>query len=145
MKNYGKTFKLMLLVLLIISVALLVWGFIVGFETKDAQAVNVLLYWAYAMIAIALIACLVVGLIISIKNNPKALVKYGIVLACAAVLCLIAYLLAKGNPAVGLTTDQPDFQTLKLTDSILNLTYICGVAAIVSIIVGEIVMAVRNK
>ena len=145
MKNYGKTFKLMLLVLLIISVALLVWGFIVGFETKDAQAVNVLLYWAYAMIVIALIACLVVGLIISIKNNPKSLVKYGIVLACAAVLCLIAYLLAKGNPAVGLTTDQPDFQTLKLTDSILNLTYICGVAAIVSIIVGEIVMAVRNK
>ena len=54
-------------------------------------------------------------------------------------------MLAKGNPAIGLTTDQPDFQTLKLTDSILNLTYIVGAAAIVSIIIGEIVMAIRNK
>ena len=145
MKNYGKIFKMMMLVLLIISVALLVWGFIVGFETKDAQAVNVLLYWAYAMIALALIACLVVGLIISIKNNPKSLVKILIGIVAVAAICLVAYLISPGNPAVGLTIDQPSAGTLKLTDTILNLTYFTGALAIVAIVVGEVVMSIRNK
>ena len=145
MKNYGKIFKILMWVLMIISVALLVWGFIVGFESNDGNAVEVLLYWAYVMVAIAIIACLIVGLIISIKNNPKALIKYGIVLAAAAVLCLIAYVLAPGSEAIGYTGEPVSAGTLKLTDSILNLTYICGGAAILSIIVGEIFMAVRNK
>ena len=145
MKNYGKFFKILMLVLLISSVGLLIWGFLVGFETKDGQAVEVLLYWAYFMIILAVVACLIVGLIISIKNNPKSLIKYGIVLAGVAVLCLIAYLFAPGSDPVGYTGEPVPASTLKLTDSILNLTYICGAAAILSIIVGEIVMAVRNK
>jgi len=131
-------------VLAIISVVLLIWGFIVGFESKDGKAVEVLLYWAYIMVGIAVVACLVVGLVISVKNDPKSLVKYGVVLVGAAALCLVCFLLAKGNPAVGLI-EQPAFSELKLTDSILNLTYVAGIAAIAAIIVGEIVMAVRNK
>ena len=145
MKNYGKIFKLLMLVLILISVAILVWGFLTGFEANDAKAVETLLYWAYFMIGFAIFACIIVGLIISIKNNPKALVKYGIVLAAAAVLCLISYVLAKGNPAIGLTTEQPDALTLKLTDALLILTGIAGAASILSIIIGELVMAVRNK
>ena len=39
----------------------------------------------------------------------------------------------------------PSAQQLKLTDTILTLTYLTGGAAILSIIVGEIVMAIRNK
>ena len=132
-------------VLIAISVALLVWGFLVGFEAKDGNAVEVLLYWAYIMVGLAVIAWLIIGLVISVKNNPKSLVKYGIVLLVAAALCLLCWVLAKGAPAMGLTTEQPEFGTLKLTDAILNLTYITGAAAIISIIVGEIVMAVRNK
>ena len=145
MKNYGKIFKLLMLVLILISVALLVWGFAAGFESNDGKAVETLLTWAYIMVGLAIFACIVIGLIISINNNPKALVKYGIVLAAAAVLCLISYVLAKGNPAIGLTTEQPDALTLKLTDALLILTGIAGAASILSIIVGEIVMAVRNK
>ena len=148
MKKYGFIVKLIELVLILVSVAILVWGWVKGFPATvadDNGTVDPLLYWAYVMIGIALFSILVVGLIIAIRNNPKVLVKYGLVLAGVAVLCLISYMLAKGNPAIGLTTDQPDFQTLKLTDSILNLTYIVGAASIVSIIIGEIVMAVRNK
>lgn len=148
MKKYGFIVKLIELVLILVSVAILVWGWVKGFPATvadDNGTVDPLLYWAYVMIGIALFSILVVGLIIAIRNNPKVLVKYGLVLAGVAVLCLISYMLAKGNPAIGLTTDQPDFQTLKLTDSILNLTYIVGAAAIVSIIIGEIVMAIRNK
>lgn len=145
MKNYSKFFKILMWVLMIISVVLLVWGFIVGFESNDGNAVELLLYWAYGMLGLAVIACILVGLYISIKNNPKSLVKYGIVLAGAAVLCLIAFLLAPGSEAVGYTGEPVPAGTLKLTDTILNLTYICGAGAILSIIVGEIVMAVRNK
>ena len=130
--------------LVIISVALLVWGFIVGFEANDGKATQVLLSWAYVMIAIAAIAVIVVGAVIGAKNNPKSLVKLGIGIVAIAVVCLIAYLLAAGKPAVGMI-EQPDAATLKLTDTILNLTYFTGALAIIAIIVGEIVMSVRNK
>ena len=147
MKNYGKIFKILMLVLILVSVALLVWGFVVGFEANDAKAVDALLTWAYIMIGIALVAVVLVGLFISVKNNPKTLVKLGIGLVAVAAVCFVAYLLAPGSPAVGMvdTANPPSATELKLTDTILNLTYFAGAAAILSIIVGEIVMAVRNK
>ena len=140
----NKFFKWGMIVLILISVAILVWGFIKGFVSNDGQAVDLLLYWAYIMIAIAVICCIVIGLIISIKNDPKSLVKIGLILVCAAVLCLVAYLLAPGNFAMG-REGMDSALTLKLTDTILNLTYICGGAAILAIIVGEIRMAIVNK
>ena len=148
MKKYGLIFKILELVLIVISVVLLVWGFVKGFPATvadDNGTVDPLLWWAAIMIGLALVAILIVGLIIAIKNNPKVLVRYGLILLGIAALCLVCYLLAKGNPAIGLTTDQPDFMTLKLTDSVLNLTYIVGAASILAIIVGEVVMAIRNK
>ena len=148
MKKYGLIFKILELVLIVISVILLVWGFVKGFPATvadDNGTVDPLLWWAAIMIGLALVAILVVGLIIAIKNNPKVLVRYGLILLGIAALCLVCYLLAKGNPAIGLTTAQPDFMTLKLTDSVLNLTYIVGAASILAIIVGEVVMAIRNK
>ena len=147
MKNYGKIFKILMWVLTIISVGLLVWGFAKNFGKGAGDTpVDVLLYWSYIMVGIAIVAVVVVGLIIGIKNNPKSLVKLGIGLAAVAVICLVAYLLAPGNPAVALTSmDQPSAGILKLTDTILNLTYFAGGAAILSIIVGEIVMAARDK
>ncbi len=148
MKKYGLIFKIIELVLIVISVAILVWGFVKGFPAlvaDDNGTVDPLLYWTYIMLGLALVAILIVGLFIAIKNNPKVLVRYGLILLGIAALCLVCYLLAKGNPAVGLTTDQPDFMTLKLTDSVLNLTYIVGAASILAIIVGEVVMAIRNK
>ena len=130
--------------LIIISVALLIWGFAVGFESNDGRAVETLLYWAYVMIGIAVASWVLVGLFISAKNNPKSLIKTGIILVGAAVICLVAYLLAKGEPAMGMLV-QPAQGELKLTDTILNLTYFFGAAAIIAIIVGEIRMAMVNK
>ncbi len=148
MKKYGLIIRIIELILIIISVAILVWGWVKGYPAQvadDNGTVDPLLFWAYIMVGIALFCILIVGLFLAIKNNPKVLVKYGLVLVGIAALCLVCYMLAKGAPAVGLTTDQPSAGTLKLTDTILNLTYITGAAAIVSILVGEIVMAIRNK
>ncbi len=148
MKKYGLIIRIIELVLIVISVALLVWGWVKGYPAQvadDNGTVDPLLFWAYIMVGIALFCILIVGLFLAIKNNPKVLVKYGLVLVGIAALCLVCYLLAKGAPAVGLTTDQPSAGTLKLTDTILNLTYVTGAAAIVAIIIGEIIMAIRNK
>ena len=147
MKKYGLIFKIVELALILISVALIIWGFVVGFESKGDMPVDVLLKWAYCMVVITLLAILVFAFGVAVKNDPKVLVKYGIVLAGAAVLCLVAFVLAKGDMAHELSPNAaiPSPAELKLTDTMLNLTYITGAGAILSIIVGEIIKAVRNK
>ena len=146
MKDYSKFFKIVMWVLAAISVALLVWGSATGFEANDGRAVEVLLYWAYIILAIAVLAVVVIGLIISTKNNPKSLVRLGIGLLVIAAVCFVAYLLAPGKmPLQWTNAEIPSESKLKLTDTILNLTYFTGALAILSIIVGEIVMAFRNK
>ena len=142
----NKIFKWGMVVLILISVAILVWGFSAGFANGDEAlpATNVLLTWAAIMIGIALFCWIVIGLIISVKNDPKSIVKMGIVLVGIAAVCLIAYLLAKGDPVPGAAVTATDGE-LKLTDTILNLTLIAGVGAIVAIIVGEIRLAIANK
>lgn len=141
----NKIFKWGLVVLILISVAILVWGFAAGFATPDKVALpptNVLLTWAAIMIGIALFCWIIVGLIISVKNDPKSLIKMGLVVVGIAVVCVLAYLLAKGSEIPG--TDATAGE-LKLTDTILILTAIAGIGAIAAIIVGEIRMAITNK
>ena len=138
----NKILKWGMVVLIVLSVALLIWGFAQGF---GGNAVDVLLYWTYAMVGLAVFSWVVIGLIVGTKNNPKSLVKIGIILVGVAVVCLIAYLLAKGDPAMAYNGPAVSAGTLKLTDTILNLTYIAGGAAILAIIVGEIRLAIANK
>ena len=135
-------------VLIVISLVVLVWGFVAGWPSLGEEAntpVNALLGWTYIMVILAILAVVVVGAVVSFQNNPKSLVKIGIGLVAIAAVCFVVYLISPGKPAVGLTTDQPTAGILKLTDTILNLTYITGALAIVSIIAGEIIMSVRNK
>ena len=143
---YAKIFKWVSWALLLISVGLAVWAFTqFGGSGKEA-AVNTILVWAYVMLAIALIAVLCVGLYISATTDPKSLVRIGIGLGAAAILCLVAYFLASGAPAIGFTgTKPPTASELKLTDTVLNLTYILGAGAVGAIIIGEIISAIRTK
>ena len=143
----NKFFKILMLVLILVSVGLLVWGSVVGFTTNDGQAGDVLFYWAYVMVGLAVASWVLVGLVLMAKNNPKSLIKVGIVLVVAAALAFVAYLLAPGNPAVGRENISPadTLATLKLTDTVLNLTYFAGAAAVVAIIIGEIRLAIINR
>ena len=143
----NKFFKILMLVLILVSVGLLVWGSVVGFTTNDGQAVDVLFYWAYVMVGLAVASWVLVGLVLMAKNNPKSLIKVGIVLVVAAALAFVAYLLAPGNPAVGRENISPadTLATLKLTETVLNLTYFAGAAAVVAIIIGEIRLAIINR
>ena len=145
MKNYSKLFKWLMIALIAVSVILLVLGFVKGFEANDGRGVENLLRWAYVMLGLAVFAAIIVSAVVSFINNPKSVVKLLIGLVAVAAVCFVVYLVSKGNPAVGLTVDQPSASTLKLTDTILNLTYLVGGVAIASIIVGEVISAIRNK
>ena len=140
----NKFFKILMLVLILVSVGLLVWGSVVGFTTNDGQAVDVLFYWAYVMVGLAVASWVLVGLVLMAKNNPKSLIKLGVGLVVIAAICFVAYLLAPANPAFG-REGMDGFGKLKLTDTILNLTYFAGALAIVSIVVGEVRLAITNR
>jgi len=133
-----------MLLLIVVSFALLIAGFVLGYTANDGLMTDVLLYWAYIMIAVTLAAVIVIGLIISITSNPKVLIKIGIGVVGVAVVCAVAYFLAPGSPAMGML-NQPTESTLKLTDTILNLTYIVGGAAVLAIVVGELRMTIISK
>ena len=136
-----------MLAISIVAIGLLVWGSIVGFPARvadDNGTVDPLLNWTYVVIGIALFCVIVVSTVVSAMNDPKSLVKLGIGLAAIAAVCFVVYLLSPGNEALNLTVEQPSATTLKLTDTVLNLTYLTGALAIAAIIFGEIWRAVRK-
>ena len=145
-QKYAKIIKIVLWVLMILSICVLVWGSIKGFEANDGAATDMLLYWAYIVLGIALVSVICIGLYVTATTNPKGLIKIGIAVVAAAVLFGICYLLASGAPAVGYSGAKlPTATELKMTDTILNLAYLVGGAAILSIIVSEVFMTIRNK
>jgi cytochrome b561 len=145
-QKYAKIIKIVLWVLMILSICVLVWGSIKGFEANDGAATDMLLYWAYIVLGIALVSVICIGLYVTATTNPKGLIKIGIAVVAAAVLFGICYLLASGDPAVGYSGAKlPTATELKMTDTILNLAYLVGGAAILSIIVSEVFMTIRNK
>ncbi|MBR2747580.1 MAG: hypothetical protein IKD95_04430, partial [Bacteroidales bacterium] len=100
---YAKIFKWISWALLIISVVLAAWAF-TRYNgghggAPEENAVQTMLYWAYAMVILALIAVFCIGIYVTAKTDPKSLVRIGIALAAAAALCLVAYVLASGAPA----------------------------------------------
>ncbi len=141
---YAKVIKAIEWVLLAIGVVLAVFGYAYGFTTADGVATDILIYCAYALVVVAIIAVLGLGLYFSVKQNPKSLIKLGIGAVVVVAIVGVAYLLAPGTPAVG-SSVQTSAGMLKLTDTILNITYFACGAAIVSILVGVVMDAVRNK
>lgn len=141
---YSKIIKYISWALLLVGVVVGVLGFIVGFTENDALAVDVLLYWAYAMVGIALGAIVLIGIYVGATTNPKGLMKSGLILLGACAIIAIAYLIAPGTEAIGYNGAPVTGMTLKLTDTVLNLTYLSCGAAILAIIVGSIVSATRK-
>ena len=146
-QKYAKYIKYCLVALLAVSVVVLLWGMIKGYPSEvafDNGTVDPLLYWAYIVLGIALAAVIGLGLYVTATSNPKGLIKIGIAVVGAAVLFGICYLLASGAPALNCSKPTTPSE-LKMTDTILNLAYLVGGAAILSILAGEVLMSIRNK
>lgn len=142
--NYSKIIKWILLALMVLSLGVVGWVCLYGFETNNAIAVDVLFYWVYVILGVAIFSIILVGGIISVKIDKKFLWKTLGLLAGAVVLVGVVYLVSPGSPALGML-EQPDAATLKLTDTLLNLTYLIIGATVLSMIVGEIIVSVYNK
>jgi len=142
---YAKIFKWTSLVLLVASVVLLLVAFPKFGGSGEEGAVSMLLNWAYIMLGLALVAVLIVGLVITAVNNPKSLIKILLVAVGVVVVVGIAYLLAPGQQPLAYNGPVVSKTDLALTETVLNLAYILGGAAILSIVVAEIVGAFRGK
>ena len=142
--KYEKIIKWVLAALFVLGVVISLYGFVVGFETNGNSAVDVLLYCTYAYAGIALLAVLTGVVVIGGINNPKTLLKLLIGLVAVGAIVAVAYVLAPGTPAVGYLGEPVSDSTLKLTDTVLNLTYVAFGASIVALIAGWVVGATRK-
>ena len=142
--KYEKIIKWVLIALFIVGIVFSVYGFIVGFESNGNAPVDNILYCAYAFAAIAMLAVVLGVVVIGGINNPKSLLKLALGLVAIAAVVAVAYVLAPGTPAVGYIGDPVSDGILKLTDTVLNLTYFTFGLSILALIVGWIVGAVRK-
>jgi hypothetical protein len=142
--KYEKIIKWLLVALFIVGIVFSVYGFIVGFESNGNAPVDNILYCAYAFALIALLAVVLGVVVIGGINNPKSLLKMVLGLVAIAAIVAVAYTLAPGTPAVGYLGEPVSDGTLKLTDTVLNLTYFTFGLSIVALVIGWIVGAVRK-
>ena len=142
--KYDKIIKWVLVALFIVGIVFSVYGFIVGFETNGNAPVDNILYCAYAFAAIAMFAVVLGVVVIGGINNPKSLLKLVLGLVAIGAIVAVAYVLAPGTPAVGYLGDPVSDGTLKLTDTVLNLTYFTFGLSILALVIGWIVGAVRK-
>ena len=142
--KYDKLIKWLLAILFVVGIVFSFYGFAVGFETNGNAPVDNMLYCAYAFAAIAILAVILGVVVIGGINNPKSLLKLLLGLVVIAGVIAVAYVLAPGTPAVGYIGPEVPAGTLKLTDTLLNLTYLLFGASILSLVIGWVVGATRK-
>ena len=142
--KYEKIIKWVLAVLFVVGIVFSFYGFAVGFESNGNAPVDNMLYCAYAFAAVAILAVLIGVVVIGGINNPKSLLKLILGIVAIAAVVAVAYVLAPGTPAVGYLGDPVSDGTLKLVDTVLNLTYLLFGGALLALVVGWIVGATRK-
>ena len=55
-QKYAKIIKVLLWVLMILSLGVLILGTVKGFEANDGKMTDLLFYWAYVVLGIALVS-----------------------------------------------------------------------------------------
>ena len=121
-------------------------GIVFGFLAfvNEGSSVDLVLRYTYFLFFAAVVIWIGLAIFIAGRNNPKNLLKAAGVVVGVAALVVLAYVLSAGAPALNVKT-QPTPQWLKLTDTMLLLTYVLGGAAIIAIIVGAVRDAINNK
>ena len=142
--KYEKVIKWILLALFIVGAVLSFYGFGVGFESDNNAPVDNILYCAYGFSALTIAAVVFGVVVIGGINNPMSLVKLLIGLVVIAAIVAGAYFLAPGTPAVGYLGEPVSDGTLKLTDTILNLTYLLCGGSILALVAGAAISAFKK-
>ena len=142
--KYEKIIKWVLAALFVLGVVFSFYGFAVGFESNGNAPVDTILYGAYAYATVTILAVLFGVVVIGGINNPKSLLKLLAGLLAIVAVVAVAYVLAPGTPAVGYLGDPVSDSTLKLTDTMLNLTYFLFGGALLALVAGWVIGAIRK-
>ena len=105
---------------------------------------DMILFWSYALVVAALVLVIVLSLI-NMAGNKKSLKRTGITVLIAVVLIGLSYLFASGDPIAVNMAVQPSASTLKMTDTLLNLSYALVVIAILALIWGSVRNLIHNR
>ena len=142
--KYEKIVKWVLAALFAVGVVFSFYGFVVGFETNGNAPVDNMLYCAYAFALTTILAVVFGVVVIGGINNPKSLLKLLLGLVAIAAVVAVAYVLAPGTPAVGYLGEPVSDGTLKLVDTVLNLTYFFFGGALLALVAGWVIGAIRK-
>ena len=138
----SKFTKILEICLLVISLIGLVVFFIYNSNTglytvaNEAEALattgmlDIVLFWAYALV--------IAAIVLVVK-------KTGFLLLIAVVLIGLSYLLASGDPIAVNMEVQPTHATLKMTDTLLNLSYALVVIALLALVWGSVRNLIKNR
>ena len=142
--KYDKLITWILRLLFVIGAFITIYGYAVGFELNDSAAVDNILFCAYVFAALTFFAVFIGVVVISGINNPKNLLKLLLGLVVIAGIVAGAYFLAAGTPAVGYLGEPVSDGTLKMTDTVLNLTYLLFGGALLSLVAGAVITAFKK-
>ena len=142
--KYEKIVKWVLALLFAVGVVFSFYGFAVGFESNGNAPVDNMLYCAYAFALVAVLAVAFGVVVIGGINNPKSPLKLLLGLVAIAAVIAVAYVLAPGTPAVGYLGEPVSDGTLKLVDTVLNLTYFLFGGALLALVGGWVIGAIRK-
>ncbi len=133
-----KIFSAVIFVLILI-VAVLFYA-----NPESETMVNIVIYFAYILTAIAILCTLILPLPL-LFQYPKKLKKVGLSLLLVVVVFGIGYILSSGDPINLNIENQPSEQTLKLTDTGLIVTYILVAVSIITIVGGSVKSILDKK
>ncbi len=145
-KKFTKILEICLLVISLIGlVAFFIYNGKTGMYTVNNLSealsttglLDILLYWAYVLVVAALVLVVVMSLV-NMAGNRKSLRKTGITVLIAVVLIGLSFLFASGDPITVNMAVQPTHATLKMTDTLLNLSYALVVIAILALVWGSV-------
>ena len=142
--KYEKIVKWVLAALFAVGVVFSFYGFAVGFESNGNAPVDNMLYCAYAFALTTILAVVFGVVVIGGINNPKSLLKLLLGLVAGGAIVAVAYVLAPGTPAIGYLGNPVSDGTLKLVDTVLNLTYFFFGGALLTLVAGWIIGAIRK-
>ena len=130
--------KYISVLLLVVSAILAVVFYSSGYS--DGM-VTTIINWVLVLSCIALVGAVLMPLFFSNGKGKKGmLVKVGFI----AVLCVVSYLFATGDPVEGSRIEATE-SAWKYTDAGLILTGLLFVIAVLSILFGSVISNLRNK
>ena len=140
-KRENRPWKILELVLFVVSLVLFAIVFAAKPATTDAPSLNPFLYWIYCLLVLALCVTLLFPLFGAFKSKKK-LLRLVILILGVVVIVGGAWLLAPGNAIdVNTPTKPSDF---KFADMVLYVTYVAVIGAICALIWSTIRNAVKK-